>query len=213
MAASEPGGDTTNDQRPFVVICNSGYASEVVAIITAAGSTVAAIYGTGAARTSAATLGIDFIEAEASLANLPTGVRVALASSPPDIRAELHRQLVERGQPPHTLIHPDTTIGVAVVIGDGTIVSPGARLTADIHIGTCCLIHTGAVLSHDDRIGDYVTVSPNATITGGVTIEPRATIGAGATVLPNTTIGAGATVGAGAAVTRDVADRNEAIFK
>jgi acetyltransferase-like isoleucine patch superfamily enzyme len=70
--------------------------------------------------------------------------------------------------------------------------------------GAGTFINTGAVLSHDDRVGDYVTISPSVTVCGGVLIGDNAWLGAGATVLPGVAIGAGAIVGAGAVVTKNV---------
>ena len=60
-------------------------------------------------------------------------------------------------------------------------------------------------LARYDVIGDFVTISPSATLCGGVTVHDDAWIAAGATILPGSTIGAGAIVGAGALVNGDVA--------
>jgi acetyltransferase-like isoleucine patch superfamily enzyme len=63
-----------------------------------------------------------------------------------------------------------------------------------------------ASVSHDCRIGDYVTVSPGVTVCGNVTIGEGTMMGAASTVIQNRTIGAWVTVGAGAAVVSDLAD-------
>jgi sugar O-acyltransferase (sialic acid O-acetyltransferase NeuD family) len=106
---------------------------------------------------------------------------------------------------PATLIHADTTIGPWVQIGQGSVVSPGVRITGNVTVGRFCQLHTGSIVSHDDVLGDRVTLSPGVTLCGGVTVEAGATVFAGATVMPGITIGANATVGAGAMVNRDVA--------
>ena len=189
---------------PVTIIADSGFAAEVASIIGSLGARVLAIYGTVGAHSSARHLNIEFIQSDPNLALLPGESMIALALSRLDERKAMDGRLTELGRAPTRFIHPDATVGFAVEIGDGSIVSPGARLTANIRIGRCALIHTAVVLSHDDRIGDYVTISPSATITGGVTIEDGASIGAGATILPGLTIGAGSTVGAGAVVTTNV---------
>ena len=53
-------------------------------------------------------------------------------------------------------------------------------------------------------IGDFCTISPSATLCGGVRVGHGCTIFAGATIMPFITLGEGATVGAGAVVNKDV---------
>ena len=57
---------------------------------------------------------------------------------------------------------------------------------------------------HDNLVGDFVTIAPNAVLLGHVTIEKSAYIGANGTILPHLSIGEGALVGAGAVVTKNV---------
>ncbi len=120
-----------------------------------------------------------------------------------------HRSVVAEattlGLEPARLIHDDATVGPWVTVGIGCVVSPGVRLTGNVRVGDHCQLHTGAIVSHDDVLADYVTLSPGVTLCGGVTVGANATVFAGATVMPGVTIGENATVGAGAVVTRDVA--------
>jgi acetyltransferase-like isoleucine patch superfamily enzyme len=67
-------------------------------------------------------------------------------------------------------------------------------------------VNTAASVDHDCIIGAGVHVMPGATVAGEVTVADAAAIGSNATVLPRLRIGKGAVVGAGAVVTRDVAD-------
>ncbi len=60
------------------------------------------------------------------------------------------------------------------------------------------------VLTHDDVLGDFVTVGSGARLAGGVTVGTGAYLGAGCLVRESCTVGAWALVGMGAAVTRDV---------
>ena len=57
---------------------------------------------------------------------------------------------------------------------------------------------------HDNIIGDYCTVAPNAVLLGYVNINNNVYIGANSTILPKKTICSGAVVGAGAVVTKNV---------
>jgi sugar O-acyltransferase (sialic acid O-acetyltransferase NeuD family) len=83
-------------------------------------------------------------------------------------------------------IRASATLGTGVQILAGVIVNSGAR------IGVNTIVNTGAIIEHDSMIGDSVHVSPGAVL--------------GARVLQGVSIGSQCTVGAGAVVTRDIAD-------
>lgn len=102
------------------------------------------------------------------------------------------------------LVHPDTTIGADVDLGEGVVVAPGARISTHVTCGRHVHVDQNAVLAHDVVVGAFARISPSVCLTGGVDVGPGALIGAGATVLPGVRIGADAVVGAGALVTRDV---------
>jgi acetyltransferase EpsM len=56
-------------------------------------------------------------------------------------------------------------------------------------------------------LGNYVHVSPNATLCGDVNIGEGAHIGTGAIVIPGIKIGEWVTIGAGAVIIKDVPDK------
>ncbi len=123
----------------------------------------------------------------------------------PAVRMNLLRKMP--GWPGCTLvlvIHPETSIGRSVEIGDGTAVAPGCRLTCDIVVGRGTMLSSNTTVGHDARIGDGVVVNPGVNISGSVTIGDGVLVGTGATILQGLTIGDGAVVGAGAVVTKDV---------
>jgi sugar O-acyltransferase (sialic acid O-acetyltransferase NeuD family) len=103
-------------------------------------------------------------------------------------------------------IHPQTIISNNVHIGDGTVIMAAVVINTASTIGKHCIINTAAVIEHESIIEDYVHVSPNATLCGGVKVCTGAWVGAGAVVIQSITIGKWAIVGAGAVVTRDVPD-------
>ena len=187
----------------IVILATSGYAAEIASICAALDLRVEAIVGTGSALDAAATLGIDAAIWTGNTAARPPG-RVAIALADGAERSQIRSELAAAGRSIATLVHPDATVGLAVKLGEGCLLSPGVRVTSNVDIGAGTLLHTGAILSHDDKIGSDVTISPSVTVCGGVAIEDHAWIAAGATVLPGLKIGAGAIVGAGAVVTKDV---------
>ena len=60
---------------------------------------------------------------------------------------------------------------------------------------------------HDNIVSDFVTIAPNAVSLGRVKICESAYIGANSTLLPGVCVGEEVVVGAGAVVTKSVADR------
>lgn len=104
------------------------------------------------------------------------------------------------------VVHPAAVVARAVDLGSGSVVLARAVVNPRARIGAAVILNTGCIVEHDCFVGDGAHVSPGAVLSGGATVETLAWVGAGAIVLPGRRIGAGATVGAGAVVTRDVAD-------
>lgn len=197
--------------KPLVLLAAGGAAAEVAGIVDnpAPGFGRHVIvglfdHGTGdddKLRLLAARLDVPL---HADLEAIPAGADVAISGGDRDRRKALTETVTGRGHRLVSLVHADATIGPWVEIGAGSVVAPGVRITGNVTVGVHCQFHTGAVISHDDVIGDYVVLSPSATLCGGVTIEDGAMVFAGATIMPGVTVGAAATVGAGALVNRDV---------
>lgn len=88
--------------------------------------------------------------------------------------------------------------------GAGSIVLAGAVVNARATIGRGVIVNSCSVVEHDCVVGDFVHLSPNATVAGGASIGAGSWIGAGAVVLPGVRIAAGCVIGAGCVVTRDI---------
>lgn len=73
-------------------------------------------------------------------------------------------------------------------------------------IGDFCKLNTFANVMHNNRVGSFTTVAPNAVLLGYVTIGESVYIGANSTVLPSINIDSNTIVGAGAVVTKNVAN-------
>ncbi len=101
-------------------------------------------------------------------------------------------------------IHSSAVLSPSTNIGEGSVVMAGAVVNADSVIGKHCILNTQCSIDHDCIIEDFVHISPNACITGGVYIGEGAHIGAGAVIIPGVKIGSWSTIGAGAVVIRDV---------
>src|ERR1700674_47685 len=127
---------------------------------------------------------------------------IAIGAAEP--RRRIDAFATEHGRHASSVIHPAATLGSHAVIGPGTIVAAGARLTTNIKLGRHVQIHTNATVGHDAVLENYVTVLPGANVGGNVTLEQGVTVGSGAVLIQGVTVGRLTTVGAGAVVVRDL---------
>jgi len=141
------------------------------------------------------------------------GGRAALASTPTDhfvvavghngTRRELFQAALDAGLRPVSLVHPTAWLSPDAAVAAGAILFPGAIVSAGTRAGSGLIVNTQGSLDHDNRVGDFVNVSPGAHTGGRVTLEDEVFLGIGVSVLPDVVVGAGAMVGAGAVVVRD----------
>ncbi len=103
-------------------------------------------------------------------------------------------------------IHPRSVIDATVTIGNGTVIMGNAVINSSTIIGKHCIVNTSSSVDHDCVLADFVHISPNATLCGGIEIGEGSQIGAGAIILPNIKIGSWCKIGAGAVVTKDIPD-------
>ncbi|MNJ71095.1 UDP-N-acetylbacillosamine N-acetyltransferase [compost metagenome] len=75
-----------------------------------------------------------------------------------------------------------------------------------MRIGPGSILNTGCSVDHDCVLGTAVHISPGARLAGGVKVGDLSWVGIGASVRQLVRIGSDVIVGAGAAVTTDVAD-------
>jgi len=134
------------------------------------------------------------------MADLDAAMVVAVGAT------EARRRIVASlsGYPTVDLVHPLASIGSHVQHGPGLIMAAGARLTHGIVLGQHVHVNVNATVSHDCRIGSFVTITPGAHLSGSVTLGDRVWMGIGSTAIQGVRVGAGTTVGAGAAVVDDL---------
>lgn len=98
-----------------------------------------------------------------------------------------------------TFLHYDD-----VTLGPGHIISDHVLITTQVEIGAHFHANYYSHVSHDCKIGDFVTLAPRVSVNGNCTIGDDVYIGTGAILKQGITIGSGATIGMGAVVTKDV---------
>ncbi len=122
-------------------------------------------------------------------------------------RRVLAEWLQNKGYSFATIVHPATTLGRGVQVGEGTVILAHVVVNPDTFIGRHVILNTAATVDHDCYIGDYVHIAPGAHLAGNVHVEEGALIGVGASVLPSKHVGAWSIVGGGAVVVDSVPSR------
>jgi acetyltransferase EpsM len=126
--------------------------------------------------------------------------KLVLGVGLPGSKARIVRHLSPLGLPWARVIHPCAVVGPQVTIGDGSYVGAGAVLTVDACVGRFVTLNIHSGVTHGDVLEDFVTLHPDAHLSGNVRLHEGVEVGTGAVVIPGMSIGAWAIVGAGAAV-------------
>jgi sugar O-acyltransferase (sialic acid O-acetyltransferase NeuD family) len=144
--------------------------------------------------------GLDTISAH------PEAAVVVCVGNPRNYTAR--KRVVERLALPQdryaTIVHPTVAAGAGCTIGPGSVLLSQIALTAEVSVGAHVALMPQSVLTHDDVVHDFATITSGVRLGGGVTVEQGAYVGAGALIREGVTIGAWAQVGLGAVVLRDV---------
>lgn len=117
--------------------------------------------------------------------------------------------LAQKGAKFATFVSKCAYVGPRVTIGEGSILSPTAVITADAVVGKHCILNIHASISHDCKVGDYVTFSPGSRITGRCTLEDDVFLGVNAALIPDVSIAQGSIIGAGALVTKSIFEQGK----
>jgi sugar O-acyltransferase (sialic acid O-acetyltransferase NeuD family) len=144
---------------------------------------------------------------ETTFKELPAGTRYIVGIGNGTTRREISAQADAAGLRAYTLIHPLTTVGVDVEIGEGTVICAGVQISSNLRIGRHVNLNPNCNVGHDVEIADFVTVYPLSSISGYVKLRERSTIGATSVINPSVEVGEDAFVASGAAVTDDVPAR------
>lgn len=149
--------------------------------------------------------GIDHLGSVEDLLRDPARPHFLVGIGAPAARRSVAERLEAAGLRAATVIHPDASVGTECLIGDGTVVLAGARVTTNVRLGRHVHLNPNATVGHDTVLDDFVSLNPAASVCGDCVVGPGVLIGVGAAVLQQRRIGAGAVVGAAACVLHDVA--------
>lgn len=111
----------------------------------------------------------------------------------------------------YTAIHPKAVIAEEVKIEEGAVVMAGVIINSYSYIGKHTIINTGSIIEHDCKINDFVHISPNATLAGGVKVGNETWIGMGSNIIQEVKIEGNVMVGAGSVVLNDVSANKKVV--
>jgi len=119
-------------------------------------------------------------------------------------RVRLASMLQRQGMRLISAIHPLASIAPSAHLGEHLII--GARSIVCVHalIGDHCVLSTGAIVEHDNHLGIGVFLHPAVRLAGGVRVDDYATVGIGSCIIPYRSVGREARVEPGGVVIRDV---------
>lgn len=103
-------------------------------------------------------------------------------------------------------VHPQASVGRDVRIGAGSVLMAGAVVNPGCELGPGCIVNTRASLDHDSVMEAFSSLAPAAATGGNCHIGSCSAIGMGVLLLQRQSVGAHSVIGAGAVVTRPVAD-------
>jgi sugar O-acyltransferase (sialic acid O-acetyltransferase NeuD family) len=148
-----------------------------------------------------------------SLESMPNEVKkFVLALGGTNSRKYVFEKLTNIGLEPISVVASSAVVGIyRSHFGKGLNIMHHCFISDGVKIGQGCLINALVSIHHDVVLGDFVEVSPGASILGGCQIGALTSIGSGARILPNVHIGRNCKIGAGTIVTKDLPDNVVAV--
>ncbi|GAA2709433.1 acetyltransferase [Actinoplanes palleronii] len=191
--------------KELVIVGAGGFARETASAAVAAGWQVRGFVDDDPALHGTVRSGWPILGPVDSVLEMTTPVVVCVGNP---TNYTTRRRIVERlGLPEQryaTVVHPSAVVGARCVVGRGSVLLAGTVLTADVTVGAHVAVMPQVVLTHDDLIGDYATITSGVRVGGSVVLETGAYVGAGALIREGVTVGAWSQIGMGSVVLRDV---------
>lgn len=185
----------------IIVIGGGGHARVVLDVLRCSGHTVAGILDDGLPVGTVVDGAVVLGPVSAYESYLDHRFLLAIGSNA--VRRRLAEQLPVRW---HTAVHPRAVLASNAQIGAGTVIMANAVVNPGAAVGAHCILNTACVVEHDNRIGDFVHLSPRAALGGAVTIGAGTHVGIGAVVRNHIQICGSCVIGAGAAVVKDITE-------
>ncbi|WP_222535547.1 acetyltransferase [Pedobacter polysacchareus] len=122
------------------------------------------------------------------------------------VRGRIFNYLLQNQISCPSIIDISAKVSPLAVIGDATVVLPGAIVNSCAEIGKAVICNSSSIIEHECKIYDYSHIAPGAVLAGNVTVGSFSFIGANSVIKQGITIGSNVIVGAGSVVTKDIPD-------
>jgi len=186
--------------KPLYLLGASGHAKVILESLEASGKKVAGLFDDN--RAIKALLGLEVIGLVKDAADIADGAFIISIGN-----NKIRKRIAENYELQYeTAVHPNAVLSPSCSIDKGTVVMAGVVVNAGTKIGKHAILNTRSSVDHDCVLGDYVHISPGATLAGNVQVGEGTQVGAGACIIPGITVGKWAIIGAGAVIIRNVPD-------
>tara|TARA_R110002049_G_scaffold91333_1_gene227759 strand:+ start:1832 stop:2563 length:732 start_codon:yes stop_codon:yes gene_type:complete len=101
-------------------------------------------------------------------------------------------------------VHPTATISREVILGKGSVVLAGVKISSHSVVGDHCILNTNSILEHNSVMHNYSSLAPMVCVGGNLHLGKFSTICIGAICIENISIGQHAVIGAGSLVLHDI---------
>lgn len=188
--------------KKVIVIGGGGHAKVVIDCIQCAGDTVAGILDDHLAP-GTAVLGVPVLGGLDSYVNYPDCAFI-IAIGGNEVRKAISQQLNVTW---YTAVHPSATVSKYASVGEGSMVMANAVVNPGAQAGRHCILNTACVVEHDNKIADFVHISPRAALAGNVSVGECTHVGIGAALRQGIHICDDCVIGAGAVVVKDINEK------
>ena len=135
---------------------------------------------------------------------METNIPIVVAIGLNKIRAQLFEKVLSYGFTTPSLIHSSAIISPSSSIDSGSVIMPYVVVNAQCRIGQGVILNSCCVIEHENKISDFVHISPNVALAGKIVIKRNTHIGIGTSIIQGLTIGENCIIGAGSVVVKDI---------
>lgn len=122
-----------------------------------------------------------------------------------NLRSLIYDKFVGLGYEFETVIAGNSIVSRYAKLQKGVQIMSGVVIQTGTVIGENTIVNTGVIVDHDCKIGRDNHLAPGAVLCGAVSSKERVHFGTGCNVIQCVTIGNDAVIGAGVAVTKNIA--------
>lgn len=120
------------------------------------------------------------------------------------IRKKLYERAKQIGFEFPIICDPSAIVSEFACIEEGAFIGKYSVVNAGATIGIATIINTGVIVEHECQIGAFVSISPAATLLGGVCVGDYTMIGSGSLIREKIKIGENCLIGMGSVVVKDI---------